>query len=174
MKYLVLTSLLALSAQSALASQSLNFDQLRDACLNPAKYHSQIQPTGIKVDCADHQLTWVQEADDAQALPTSRVIGSSVSSDKYTVPMTNAAVALPLIAASCPVFKQVEESISNSQSFTCDQLLAFKGSATDLCQGVTDQMRNENPDAVVRKETGKLVHLCPAAPTDDRGQRGQR
>lgn len=172
MKKIALVAIALLGLKTANAAQTLDFDQLRDACQNPAKYHSQVQPTGIKVDCSDRQLTWVQAGDDSMTLPALRVVGHAVSSDKYTVPVTKAQINLPAINASCPVFKQIEENIAISQTLTCEQLLAFKGGATDLCANMIDQARGDNPAAIIKKETGKEVHVCQT--NQDRGQRGQR
>jgi hypothetical protein len=174
MKNSILLAALAMTVQPAFAGQSLTFDQLKDACKNPAKYHSQIQPTGIKVECADRQLSWGPAAEDAFALPAERMIGFSISSDKYTVPMTRGPLVVPAMNSACPAFKQVEETIAVSESFTCDQLLAFEGTATELCTKLIDQMRTDNPAAIIRKDTGKEVHLCQSAPAEDRGQREQR
>jgi hypothetical protein len=171
MKALILVSLLTVSAGNASAEQSLNFEQLRDACQNPAKYHSQVQPTDIKVDCSDRQLTWVPIVHDSVSLAASRVIAHAVSSDKYSVPSTKSPIDMPAIPASCPVLKQFEETLGVSQSLTCAQLLAFDGTATDLCAKMIDQIRGDNPTAIIRKSTGKIVHLCQSPGTDDRGQR---
>lgn len=177
MNKLALAALLMFAVQPAFAGRTLDFDQLRDACQNPAKYHSQVQPTGIKVDCADRQTTWVPSQDDSGSLSCHRLVGYSISSDKYTVPMNRAALDLPAVGTNCPVFKQIEETVTISQSLTCEQLLEFKGTATDLCQQMIDQARLDNPSSIVRRETGREHHLCAQqqkSVAGDRGQRGQR
>lgn len=173
MNKLALAALLLFSVQPAFAGQTLDFEQLKDACRNPAKYHSQVQPTGIKVDCADRQLKWVPSSPDKGDLSCHRLVGFSISSDKYTVPMNKAGLDLPAVGTECPTFKQIEETVNTSQNLTCEQLLNFKGTAVDLCQQMLDQARLDNPQALNVQETGKVHHLCAQASVD-KGIQGEK
>lgn len=179
---LIIAVALTVAAQTAAAQQAMNFSQLKEACLNPAKFQNQIQPTNIKIDCSDRQVTWVASADDQTNLPGLRVVGHSVSSDKYAVALTKEQVKIDSTVVACPVMKQIEETIATAQSLTCAQITSFQGTATELCTQVIDQLRVNNPAAILTKETGKVVHLCKPADSgngdngqrDGRGQREQR
>jgi len=49
--------------RAQLNGASLSFADLRDACLNPSKYHNQRSPSDIQISCKDSQLKWVLDSD---------------------------------------------------------------------------------------------------------------
>ncbi len=69
---------------------------------------------------------------------------------------------------ACPQFKEVVEMVETVRALTCDELIAFTGSAADFCVSTIDSLKAANSGAVDSKPTGKTLSSCGAA------QRGQR
>jgi hypothetical protein len=147
----------------------LSFEDFKEACTNPSKFHNQIAPTNIQISCGDSELKWVPDTDGTENMDTGRQITVDLTSDKYmTSTMTGTVDSAPDVV-TCPRFKQVAETVSAIQAATCDQLVAFKGNAIDYCTGVIDNLRRSNPASVISKETGQKLDLCE----DNSGGRGQ-
>lgn len=162
MKTLIAGLLLIGSAAVAnVPNQKLGFEDLKMACKDPGKFQNQLAPASIKLECSDKVLKYVPAGQGV--MPGKRVITFNVSSDKYTVPATPEEVKHE--GTSCPLLKQVEETISLSQEVTCDQIKDYQGSATQLCVSLLDGLKRDNSSAVRIVETGRVISYCKAEGT---------
>jgi hypothetical protein len=185
MKTLML-ALLAVSAPAfagSLPGSQLSFDEIREACQDPARFQNQIAPTNLQVTCEERTTKWLAVPSTAVDLPTSREIISSLSSDKYTVAPTSQLLDSQPQRASCPRYKEVLEHINFTKATSCDEIVNYKGSETDFCSEIVDKVRENNPKGIERSETGNTRDLCEVPADsgrdqrdqrDQRGQRGQR
>lgn len=139
---------------------TLSFEDLREACKNPTRFHNQIAPTNIRVTCKDAQSKWVAEVSRNFGMPTSRQITTHVISDKYSTAVTTSAVAAADQVAACPRFKLVTETLETVRAISCDELIAFQGSAVDFCASTLNGLRESNPSAVVAADDGRVLDLC--------------
>jgi hypothetical protein len=172
---------MALFVSGAAQAGTFGFDDLREACQDPAKFQNQIAPRNIQVTCEDRATKWKSVGGSSVELDRSREIISSFSSDKYSSAPTTEYINVKSQRGSCPKFVELLETINFTKATTCEEILDFKGTETDFCKDVLDQVRESNPKSIEVTETGKVVDLCdaPAPPKDDcdraqRGQRGQR
>ncbi len=141
--------------------QGLGFDDLKSACQNPAKFHNQVAPTKIQVACSDITYKWVPESDGTFDLPTAHQVTTSVSSDKYSVAPGSYEIATSPQVLACSQYKQVSDKVDLVRAVTCEELIAFTGSASDFCSSAAASMASANKEAVVREDTGKTMSLCP-------------
>ena len=147
--------------------QRLKFDEIREACLNPARFHNQIAPTNIQVSCAEMRTKWVpmevtaasKEKQSARA-PTARLVKSSLLSDKYAVDVAIEALPSEDQVFACASFKEVKETVETARAVTCADLAAFKGTATDFCAKTTGSLRLANPGSVITQDLGRVMNLC--------------
>lgn len=168
--------LLSLNAQ---AGSHIGFDEIREACMDPAKFQNQVAPTNLQVTCEDRATKWKAVASTTVELPRTREIVSSLTSDKYTVAPTSEFLDVDSQRATCPRFKEVMETINFTKATTCEELIAFKGTETEFCANILDRVRESNPKSIEVVDTGNVVDLCEAKQPDpidrcERGQRGQR
>lgn len=143
--------------------QTIGFDEVKAACLNPARFHNQVAPTNIQVSCRDVQLKWVPANDGTVALPTAHAVTTSVMSDKYNVAPVSATMDSAAQVFSCAQYKQVAESLELVRASSCDEMVAYTGSAADFCSAAAATMRANNASAIVTADTGQTVSLCPAS-----------
>jgi hypothetical protein len=161
-------------------SSDLSFAEIREACLDPAKFQNQIAPSNLQVTCEERATKWVGAPSKTLEMPRSREIISSLSSDKYQVAPSHAFLDLENQVAACPRFKEVLETLSFTKATTCDELIAFEGTETEFCSQILDEVRDSNKHAINVSDTGNEIDLCETdrAPYPDerrqRGQRGQR
>ena len=152
---------LVLAASTAMAGHhEFGFDDLRQACKDPAKYQNQIKPSSIQISFADKVVRWIPAGNSKLTLPAFRLVNHKVTSDKYTVPSTKVEVPFPPTQDVCPVWKQIEEVTSISKEITCETIEGFTGTATDMCITILDDLKAENPAATIPKETGKVATFC--------------
>ena len=167
-------------ANAGAANQNISFEQLKLACKTPEKFQNQIKPTSIKLECKDRLIKWIPSGEGTAPLTVLRYISHNVSATKYTVPTTREEVQVAPIAAACPLYKQIEETVNLSQDVACEQIEGYEGSATKLCGELIDGLRNSNPSAVRVRETKKEISFCnPEAVTppkggDDKGDKGDK
>lgn len=93
-------------------------------------------------------------------MPCSHMVSTSVYSDKYTVSPTSGKIPTIDQVASCPSFKQISETVETVRAVSCDEMVAFTGSAVDYCAAAATSLRAANAQAIATKETGKKVTLC--------------
>ena len=150
-------------------AQRVTFEDLKVACTNPARFHNQIAPTNIQVTCKDVQYKWVPDVDGSVSMTTSRLVTASVYADKYAAPPLTATLpSVPQVAA-CGQFKEVAETVETVRAVTCDELVAFNGTAADFCAGAVNSLRAANAESITVVPTGHTVSLCGT-----RSQRDQR
>jgi hypothetical protein len=157
------TALIALvTATPAFAGGAggLTFDQIKDACQNPAKYQNQLAPANLQVTCEEHVSTWVPDVAKGMQLPRSRYVISSLSSDKYQVSPRTHAMDVDMYSAECPNFKEQVQVTTFSKATSCDELLAFKGEESDFCAQILDKARQDNPKIAQLNDTGRVVTFC--------------
>jgi len=142
------------------SNQSLSFENLRAACLNPARFHNQIAPKNIQVSCKDRQIKFVPDVDGALNMDSQRDVRISVMSDKYTASEVSGPVAMAMQTVACPQYKQIVETVEVIHATSCDELTAFSGSSVDFCVGTINTLRAANPSAVTITNTGTVLSLC--------------
>lgn len=146
--------------------QNIRFEELKEACANPARYHNQVAPTNIQISCKEMRTKWVADPQDSVALPTKRLIVTSVISNKYSVSPTTAQVASEPQMGECNQFKQVLETVEAVHTGTCEALMAFQGTADEYCAANVDSLRTANPQSVQAQETGKKISFCNSKTKD--------
>lgn len=161
------TSLFALIAMSVVASgsanagtQTLTFADFKSACTNPSQFHNQVAPTNIQITCRDVHTRWVSDQQAAIALPATRDVTTSLASDKYIVNAATVPMVQEPASLSCTTFKEILETVETSRSLTCDEVLAFKGSPTELCISTIATLISGNKEAVNIVDTGKKLNPC--------------
>ncbi|GIL18619.1 MAG: hypothetical protein BroJett040_23700 [Oligoflexia bacterium] len=142
--------------------QKLGFEEIREACLNPAKYHNQVAPTDIQIACRDLQIKWVADSDGSMKMPNGRHMTGTIISDKYTSDAVTAVLVSADQVATCPRFKQVAETLESVYAVTCQELVSFTGSLMDFCAAKTNSLRAANPKAIKVEATGQVVDYCRA------------
>lgn len=162
-----------LGASSASAA-NVSWADLKAACEDPARFHNQNAPKNIEISCQDTQTRYLPTKSGAIDLDVDRHITSSVISDKYSVSPSTESIVMAKEIAACPQFRKVEETITVNRGITCDEVLAYVGTATDFCMGIATELRASNPDAIQVTEKEEYVSLCKPEADDGRGQRGQR
>lgn len=152
--------------QNNAGTQNIRFEDLKEACANPARYHNQVAPTNIQISCTELKTKWVADPQEAVSLPTKRLIMTSVISNKYTVSPTTAQLACEPQMEACNQFKQVVESVEAVHTGTCESLMAFQGTAEEYCAANIDSLRVANPDSIKIQETGKKISFCDSKTKD--------
>jgi hypothetical protein len=147
---------------------TLRFEDVKEACLNPARFHNQVAPSNIQIQCRDVQYKWMPDAAGAMNIGTSRQITSSLLSDKYMVGSQSAPLTTPAQSVACPRFKMVEQVVETARAVTCAELVAFKGNAIEFCTATINNLVAANGKAVSSKETGRVVDMCNQAQQKDR------
>jgi hypothetical protein len=140
--------------------QGLTWDQIKDACQNPAKFQNQLAPSNLQISCEEHLTRWLPYVSKEMQLPRSRYIVSSLTSDKYTVSPNQHAMDVDMQSAQCPSFKETLEISQFTKATTCDELLNWKGGQEDFCADVLDRARQANPKIVQINDTGRVVEFC--------------
>ncbi len=170
MKGTLLITTLVLLTTGAMADEGhqqsktlVGFEDMKEACLNPGKYHNQSAPTAIQISCKDVQTKWLPDQEMSISMSSSRQITSGVQSDKYTCDSVTEARAGTKQALPCPRFKEVAETLETVRGVTCEELIAHKGSAADFCAGVLDELRSSNEQAVTVADTGRSTDYCTKA-----------
>jgi len=150
------------------SESSMTFEDLRAACLNPSQFHNQVAPSNIQISCNDVQFKWISDDVGALSMANGRYIKASLVSDKYTVDTVGATVDISPQVVACPNYRQVSETLETVRSISCDEIVAFVGSATDFCVGAINSMKAINPESIVVLDTGETLSLCGPTPTGTR------
>jgi hypothetical protein len=176
MKLALFTSAILLSAGAAQAGTYMGFDDVRQACLEPTKFQNQIAPKNLQISCEDRGTRWQPVSPARMELGRSRQVIASLSSDKYMVAPETDFLAMEAQVASCPRFKEVLEVLNFTKATSCDEILSFKGSETEFCTQLLDQVREANPQSIQISDTGNMADLCSLPQEQDQHQqeRGQR
>jgi len=140
--------------------QSIRFEDLKVACLNPSRFHNQIAPSNIQISCSEIRAKWIPDEQGKLSLPSKRVVLTSVISNKYSVSPISAEVAVEPTEAVCSQYKQVIETVESLHNATCEKITAFEGTAQEYCAQNLDVLRVDNPAAIKVQETGKKTSLC--------------
>lgn len=141
----------------------LSFEEFREACLNPAKFHNQVAPKNIQVSCQDVQMKWVPESNGSADMNTRRVVSTAVTSDKYSAVTITGEVASALQTIGCPQFKQVTETVDLVQAVSCEELVASTGTSIDFCVNSINSLRASNPQSIKTTDTGVKMNYCAGA-----------
>ncbi len=159
MKSAILT--IALSALSTPAfAADLTFDQIKEACSNPGQFQNQIAPTNLQITCQERVTKWLPHLAKQMALPNSREITASLTSDKYQVAPNVHPMDVAEQYGSCPSFKQILETTNFTKATSCEELLEFNGTEEELCAGILEQARIANPKMVLIEDTGRIEEFC--------------
>lgn len=162
----IIIAIAMISSAAAFAGggkQLADFNEIRQACKDPAKYQNQVAPSNIQISCTDVQTAWVPAGNGSIQLDTTRFVTSALSSDKYTVNPTTQEVKSGSQVAACPRFKEVTETVSVPKGMSCEEVLAYPGDATSYCLALVDDLRRSNPNAVQTRDTGRSIDACGGA-----------
>jgi hypothetical protein len=151
--------------------RQLSWEQLQQACQNPAAFQNQRQPAAIRLTCEDTQLVWEADQSDSVEMDNSRRIVASLSSDKYFVTKSEQGIPMSVSQTSCPRFKEVQVSYTKSFSLSCQEIQAFQGNMASFCHGKIDADLNANKALATRTATGRVYDMC-AAPALISGGKG--
>ena len=138
----------------------LSFDEIRLACQNPARFHNQSAPTNIQISCRDSHFHWLPSEQSSVGMKTSRLVTTSIQSDKYNVSPQTAVVTAPLQMAACDRFQEVADTVEIVRAVSCEDLLSYNGTAIDFCDSAITSMKQVNQDAGTRTLTGRQLNLC--------------
>ena len=141
-------------------TQVLGFEDYREACLNPSRFHNQIAPTNIQISCHGVQLKWIPDDSTTMSMDNPRQMTASIYSDKYATSSLSGAILSPEQLLACPRFKQVTETVESLHAITCDELVAFSGTVLDFCTSRINSLRGVNPEAVRTLATGRVFDVC--------------
>jgi hypothetical protein len=144
------------------AAKGLSWDEFRESCTNPAKFHSQRPPENIKVICKDVRQSYVPMESGSINLPSFRVVGSQLLSDKYYVTNTAESVGVISPNAACAQFKGIEQTLNVERVVTCDDILANQLSLRDTCVEFIDSAKNDNIEIVATRDNGQTISTCSA------------
>ncbi len=147
--------------------QNLNFEDLKVACQNPAKFQNQTAPTNIQVTCKDVQLRWVADSDKTLSLGTARHVTIAVQSDKYAVDAVDSALVSSPQLVACGQYKQVAETVETVRAITCGEIIEYSGSGADFCAETVNSLKAANPAAPVVEATGRTFSLCASEGSSD-------
>lgn len=155
-----LSNVFAFAAEQGAGMQNIRFEELKEVCSNPSKFHNQTAPASIQVSCGEMKTKWVPNPQTNVSLPTRRQVVTSVISNKYSVSPYAVEVASDPQLVTCGQYKEITESIETIQNLSCDQILSFKGTGEEYCSVALKSMRVENPLAIKGQDTGKTVDFC--------------
>lgn len=139
---------------------TLSFEEFREACVNPAKFHNQVAPKNIQVSCQDAQTKWIPDSNGSADMGTRRVVSTAVTSDKYSAVTVTGDVVSAVQTIACPQFKQVTEMVDLIQAISCEDLVASTGNSIDFCVNAINALRASNPEAIKTNPTGVTMNYC--------------
>lgn len=168
MKLLVLAA--ATLSTSAFGGQRLSYEQVKEACRNPEKFHNQIKPGNMEITCSDMQTRWVAIGNDSFVLPRVRKVTMSMTSDKYEIPASARDMAAEPQGGECPRFKETIERVQATRATSCDEILDFEGTEIQYCAGILDDIRRSNPGSITIIDSGRTIHFCAPNQPRDPGQ----
>jgi hypothetical protein len=148
MKNVLLAFALISAPAFAVDQQSINFEQLKEACKNPAQFQNQNKPSSMKLDCKDRILFWMPAANGAAELKNSREVAYRVSSDKYGVPSAKKNIDYPSLAVVCPQFQLFASDAQISKEITCADVENYEGTAIDMCTQHLNDLRRDNSKVI--------------------------
>lgn len=150
------------SAGTTEATPAITWDQFKESCLHPEKFHSQLPPTHIQVQCTDIQRDFVPTKSGQVPLEANRKVIFAVLSDKYRVNASQAEVPVTAKGGNCMRYKEVERMFTVERKLCCDDVLDLKMSLQEYCVSLLDDTRGVNQKLVEVKDTGRVVDTCKA------------
>jgi hypothetical protein len=160
-------------AENGAGLRQVSWDQIKQACQNPAAFQSQRQPNAIRLTCEDTQLVWEADQSDSVEMDNQRKISASLSSDKYSVSRLDQSIPMSVSQTSCPRFREVEVSYTKSFSLSCQEIQNFQGNMASFCQGRIDGDLATNKSLATREATGRVYDMCAAPALVSEGGKGQ-
>jgi hypothetical protein len=160
-------SLQAIGAESNVVSgsspeltPSLSWEEFRESCENPGKFHNQAPPSNITIQCSDNYTEFLNGQPGQIPLPVGRKITTSVFSNKYHVRESTQPVVAESKMGSCFQFKEVEKKIKIEQSLSCDDVIGMKFTLTDYCVSVLNAAKESKSRLIESRETGREMNTC--------------
>ncbi|HRI64411.1 MAG TPA: hypothetical protein PK156_09230 [Polyangium sp.] len=142
--------------------RQLTWDQLVQACQNPAAFQTQRQPNAIRLTCEDTQYIWEADHSDNMEIDNRRSLVASLSSDKFYVVKQESTIPMNTFQTPCPRLKEVQVTYTKSFALACPEMMSFRGSMNDFCKSRVDQDLIANKSLVTRVETGNVYNMCAA------------
>lgn len=148
----------------------LTWDQFKESCQFPDRFHNQVPPSNITVQCTDVRREYIPSAP-GQIPPDltqgSRRVFFKVFSNKYHVDADSSEISLPCgkptgknAGATCMRYKEVERTLTVEKKLSCDDILNIKFSLGEYCASVLDGTKGSNPKAIDTRETGNVIDTC--------------
>ena len=138
----------------------ISLEQLRTACLN-TDGKSEI-PKNLEISCRDVAYRYVKLEGKPLQIVTSRIVSAGIKSDSLTVEDPSPGIKGIQDLGECPQYTQVKEEVSVTREISCKEVLAHKGSAAEYCTVLLDDVRANDPFAIVSTPTGEAFSPCAA------------
>lgn len=146
--------------ESLAQSKLLSFEELKESCTNPERFHNQMPPKDIKIRCEDYRTVWVPLEQKNFAMKAQRSVKTSLISDKYHVTDSTNEIPLQSTQGSCPVFQEMNQALNTQKKVSCEEILAHQGNLLEFCLQDIDKTFAENAEVVNEKATGKIFTTC--------------
>ena len=139
---------------------NLNFDQLKESCVDFAKYGYQRPPTNIIIFCKHAMYHWQKIEPSVLPLKTKRKQTSSIQTDKNHISEEDDDIISPDLNFYCPNFNEVLDTLNLELQTSCHEIVNFKGDLRSFCYLRIERELSENPQVVQRKNTGRTLSSC--------------
>lgn len=140
-------------------SRPISWEEFQVRCQDRKKLPDQLAPENVKVQCLDVHHEFVSDMPGTIPLPGSRVVLTSLFSDKFHVETEQRNIGVASKGGSCLRFKEIEKSIVVERALSCNEVLGIKDFHA-FCESIVDGAKMGNPKLVEVKDTGILVDTC--------------
>lgn len=137
------------------------FDDLKLACVDPARFHFQLPPGNIRIACESRETAWVPDGNSAITGDCTRTVTGQLYSNKIVIGEEQYSIAVPSNDLSCPRFKEVIKIFRSEYGTTCEEILAYSDLG-HFCQERLSSDPNAIPELVVVEDTGRALDTCGA------------
>lgn len=123
------------------------------------------KPLNIRVVCTNVEREYIPGEAGSIPLEASRMVVTTVHSDKFSVAEMNKAYA-PAQGkggGTCVRYKEVERTIQGQSNLSCEQILGMKGDINDYCATNLDSLKGASPKLITTRETGNVHDTCGSA-----------
>jgi len=143
---------------------AVTFDELKLACVDPARFHVQLQPGNIRIACESRETAWVPDTTSSIPGDCTRTVTGELFSNKVVIGQQQYSYAVPPNDLSCPRFKEVIKTFRSEYGTTCEEILAY-ADLGQFCQERLSSDPNAIPELIVVEDSGRTLDTCGAAVT---------
>ncbi len=140
-------------ADTALVQFPISINQIRDVCIDPAKFSRQNAFLYLKINCSKRTLRLIDHADTTNQRVAVTKINVSLIADRYSSTIESREETFLSLAQIKKIpgnFQTVLDSIEMELNFSCKDLVEVS-SLFDYCEIKTKALSEQNPQAVYRK-----------------------